>query len=299
MSNRYKQQVALLIRIMPSVYRIRDFAVHGGSAINLFYKNMPRYSVDIDLTYIPIKPRQESLDNINLNLKTLKGYIERSIPGIHVIHKSKILKLQCTTAGATVKIEVNGIKRGLLGETKDRVLCQKAQQEFQMGCTARIVSFSQLYGGKIAAALGRQHPRDLFDCKYMDLASFEEVKKGLMLCLLGSDKPIIESLHPNSIDQSEALVNQFDGMSDIPFTYDDYNSAREDLIQTVNSHLTKEDRNFLISFEKGLPDWSLCCAGNLSKYSSVQWKLKNIERLKASNPKKFEAGIKKLKDAIG
>jgi hypothetical protein len=88
-------------------------------------------------------------------------------------------------------------------------------------------------------------------------------------------------------------------MSDIPFTYNDYNSARKDLIQTVNSHLTKEDRNFLISFEKGLPDWSLCCAGNLSKYSSVQWKLKNIERLKASNPKKFEAGIKKLKDAIG
>lgn len=52
MRDKYKKQVALLIRIMPSVYRIKEFAVHGGTAINLFHKNLPRYSVDIDLTYI-------------------------------------------------------------------------------------------------------------------------------------------------------------------------------------------------------------------------------------------------------
>ena len=60
MNDIYKKQVALLIRIMPSVYRIKDFAVHGGTAINLFHKNMPRYSVDIDLTYIPVQERAES-----------------------------------------------------------------------------------------------------------------------------------------------------------------------------------------------------------------------------------------------
>ena len=49
MRDKYKNQVALLIRIMPSVYRIKEFAVHGGTAINLFHKNLPRYSVDIDL----------------------------------------------------------------------------------------------------------------------------------------------------------------------------------------------------------------------------------------------------------
>ena len=74
-----------------------------------------------------------------------------------------------------------------------------------MTCKARTVSYSQLYGGKIAAALSRQHPRDLFDCKYMDTTSFCDVKDGFILCLLGSDKPIIESLHPNAIDQTEAL----------------------------------------------------------------------------------------------
>ena len=72
MKDRYKKQVALLIRIMPSVYRIKDFAVHGGTAINLFHKNMPRYSVDIDLTYIPIADRDSSLKSINQKLQEVR-----------------------------------------------------------------------------------------------------------------------------------------------------------------------------------------------------------------------------------
>lgn len=296
MNNIYREQVALLIRIMPSVYRIKEFAVHGGSAINLFYKDMPRYSVDIDLTYIPIKPRQESLDDINNKLSELKGYIERSVPGIHIIPKPKVWKLQCTLGSATVKIEVNGTKRGLLGETVDKHLCKKAQEEFQMTCIARTVSYTQLYGGKIAAALARQHPRDLFDCKYMEYDSFDDVKDGLMLSLLGSDKPIVESLNPNPIDQSEALENQFSGMTDIPFSYEDYENTRKQLVKNVNDSLTNDDRDFLISFEEGAPEWSKCSAGELSGYPSIQWKLKNIERLKEANRKKFNEGIVKLKN---
>lgn len=169
MNDIYKKQVALLIRIMPSVYRIKDFAVHGGTAINLFHKNMPRYSVDIDLTYIPIQEREKSLETINEHLKTLKANIEKSVPGIKVIPKYDVLKLQCTLRGATVKIEVNGTKRGIIGATEDKMLCDKAQQEFSMACKARTVSYSQLYGGKITAALSRQHPRDLFDYKYMEI----------------------------------------------------------------------------------------------------------------------------------
>jgi predicted nucleotidyltransferase component of viral defense system len=94
MNNIYHRQVALLIKIMPSVFRIKDFAVHGGTAINLFHKNMPRYSVDIDLTYIPIQDRKTSLDTINEHLVELKIMIERSIPGIHIVHKPDVWKLQ-------------------------------------------------------------------------------------------------------------------------------------------------------------------------------------------------------------
>ncbi len=298
MKDKYRKQVALLIRIMPSVYRIKEFAVHGGTAINLFHKNMPRYSVDIDLTYIPIQDRNTSLQTINDRLLEVKKSLERTIPGIVVIPKPNVWKLLCTLGEATVKIEVNGTKRGILGDTVDMPLCEKAKAEFSMGCKARTVSFSQLYGGKITAALSRQHPRDLFDCKYMDITSFDDVKDGFMLCLLGSDKPIIESLMPNEIDQTDALEKQFEGMSDVAFGYDDYKQARLRLIELVQNGLTEDDKNFLLSFEEGTPDWTICCAGDLSCYPSVQWKLLNIKKLKESNTKKYEQGIKKLQDFL-
>lgn len=299
MNSAYKEQVRLLIRIMPLIYNIKDFAVHGGTAINLFHKDMPRYSVDIDLTFIPIMGREESIDRINEHLCRLKADIERAVPGIRVVHKPEVWKLQCHLNGTAVKVEVNGTNRGLLGESEELELCQSAQHEFGMTCKARVVSFSQLYGGKIATALGRQHPRDLFDCKYMEAKSFDEVKGGLMLCLLGSDKPILESLSPNAIDQSEALANQFAGMSDIPFSYADYEETRKNLVKGVNECLTESDKAFFVSFEQGTPDWSLCGAGDLSRFPSVKWKQQNILRLKKSNPRKFQSGIEKLREHFG
>ena len=298
MNEAYKKQVALLIRIMPLVYKFKDFAVHGGTAINLFVKNMPRYSVDVDLTYLPIKNREESLQEINNHLIALKQLIEKAIPGIRVIHKPAIWKLLCTHGDAMVKIEVNGTKRGIIGEVEDRELCEKAQNEFQMGCVARIVPFSLLYGGKIAAALGRQHPRDLFDYKYMEIESFADVKNGLIFYLLGSDKPLIESLQPNPIDQKQALENQFQGMSDVPFEYADFEATRMELIEKVNKSLNEIDREFLLSFESVSPDWEKCCAGNLSSYPSIQWKLKNIQTLKETNFSKFNKGVEKLKQFL-
>lgn len=295
MNEIYRKQVALLIRIMPLIHKINDFAVHGGTAINLFIKDMPRYSVDLDLTYLPLKNREESLQEINNHLLSLKQQIEKAIPGIRVVHKPSTLKLLCTKNDAMVKIEVNGIKRGIIGTVEDWALCDKAQKEFNMGCVARTVPFSLLYGGKIAAALSRQHPRDLFDYKYMEIESFDEVKNGFMFNLLGSDKPFIESLQPNRINQEQALENQFKGLSVVSFDYADFESARTELIEKVNKNFTHTDRKFLFSFESGSPDWVKCCAGDLNAYPSIQWKLKNILTLKQTNPSKFNDGVEKLR----
>ena len=294
MNEMYRRQVALLIRVMPLVFKIKDFAVHGGTAINLFHRNLPRYSVDIDVTYIPIEDREQSLTSINSHLAELKVAIEKAVPGIRVIHKPDVWKLQCTKEGTTIKIEVNGTKRGILGGVERIQLCSKAKAEFGMTCYANIVSWSQLYGGKIAAALSRQHPRDLFDCRGITIDEFNDVKDGFMMCLLGSDKPIIESLNPHPIDQQEALQNQFEGMTDEPFGYDDYKQSRENLINVVNSSLTDIDKEFLVSFEAGNPDWSRCCVGNLSHFPSIKWKLQNIAKLKGKNPEKYNEGLGKL-----
>lgn len=299
MNERYRKQVALLIRMMPLIFRVKDFAIHGGTALNLFHRNMERYSVDIDITYIPLRGRRSSLNEINNHLSTLKCSIERAMPNINIVHKSEAGKLFCTNDGIVVKLEVNGIKRGILGETEQVALCEKAKNEFGVSCWANIVPWSQLYGGKIVAALSRQHPRDLFDCRNLTDADFYSVKNGFILNLLGSDKPIVECLNPNPINQKDALENQFYGMTDMPLGYVDYERAQRNLLQIVNKNLTPNDKRFLLSFEIGQPDWKDCCAGDLSRFPSVQWKVQNIRTLQQKNPGKYQAGIAKLQEYLG
>lgn len=294
MNRMYRQQVELLLRIIPTLEEVDSFAVHGGTAINLYTLDLPRYSIDIDVTYTPIKPREESFSDIHKNLAIVKEKVKTVIPDITVTEKPN--KIYCTRKGVMVKIEVSGTKRGLIEPALVKPLCNAAQKEFETANKARIVSLSQLYGGKITAALDRQHPRDLFDIKLMFdfITNFDQIKRGFLYCLLGSDRPIIESLHPNRVDHQETLVKQFAGMTRIPFSYNDYEETRDKLIDFINSNLSIQDKEFLIAFEAGK---------NLSRYTeyqaylnfpSVQWKIQNISKLKEINPTKHRRSVEKL-----
>jgi predicted nucleotidyltransferase component of viral defense system len=297
MNKLYEEQVRLLLRILPVIYREEDFAVHGGTAINLFIKNLPRYSVDVDLTYIPLAPREESLAEIDKKLAAISQQLRRAVPGVNI--RPVPNKLLCTLGRSTVKIEVNGIKRGIIGPTIEMPLCEKAQAVFGMYCKARIVPLEQLYGGKIVAALSRQHPRDLFDYNYMDTNNIGGLKRGFIFALLGSNKPFIEYLSPSFISQQEALENQFRGMTDIPFTYENYENARIQLIAFINSMLSEEDKAFLVDFEEGRPKWEKSAYIDFKDFPSVQWKLINVNKLKTQNPVKHRKEVEKLKSYFG
>lgn len=291
----YKEKVELLLRIMPIIMDQGVFALHGGTAINLFIKDLPRYSVDIDLTYIPVEERSQSLDNINNHLSNIEVKIKRTLRGTQVIHNVETCKLLCEYHGKQVKIEVNKTKRGIIGgEIITMGLSEKAQEQFEMYCEADIVPLTSLYGGKIAAALSRQHPRDLFDVKYMDFP-IEKCREGLIFNLLSSDKPIYESLSPNLLDQREAMKNQFEGMSEIEFSYDDFETTRLKLIKEVNEILTESDRDFLINFELGEPDWGKYEFCYFQNYPSIKWKFQNILKLAKSNREKLSHNVRKLK----
>jgi predicted nucleotidyltransferase component of viral defense system len=295
LNEEYKERVRLLLRIIPVVSKIDCFAIHGGTAINLFVQNLPRYSVDIDITYIPVKAREETLSAIKRHLNEVKNKIKMLIPGIVVQEKPN--KLICTYLGIFVKIEVNDVKRGVIADTVVMPLCRAAQDSFDVFCEAKIAPLSQLYGGKMTAAFDRQHPRDLFDVKYMFdyIKSFDEVRQGFMFCLLGSDRPIVEMLSPNLIDQRETLDNQFAGMTTVPFSYDDYEKTRLSLIEYVNNNLTDSDKQFLISFEEGTPEWEITDYSKFKDFPSVRWKLININKLKENNPKKHKQEIERLR----
>ncbi|MDI7865297.1 nucleotidyl transferase AbiEii/AbiGii toxin family protein [Rhizobiaceae bacterium n13] len=63
--DQYMRQVNLLVRTLPLIARHEAFALKGGTAINLFYRNMPRLSIDIDLTYLPIEDRETTVKSID------------------------------------------------------------------------------------------------------------------------------------------------------------------------------------------------------------------------------------------
>jgi hypothetical protein len=231
---------------------------------------------------------------IHKNLSVIKERVKAIIPNVVISEKPN--KIYCSQKGIMVKIEVSGTKRGLIEPYELKTLCEKAQNDFETSNKAKIVSLSQLYGGKITAALDRQHPRDLFDVKLMFdfVTDFAQVKKGFLYCLLGGDRPIIESLSPNRIDQQETMIKQFSGMTDIPFSYSDYEETREKLVAFINSNLTQQDKEFLIAFESGNELSQFVDYQEYLQFPSVQWKLQNINKLKEINPIKLKDNISKL-----
>ena len=290
----YAQKAELLLRLVPIVMEEDVFAIHGGSAINLFLKDLPRYSVDIDLTYTPLADRATSIADINQHLKSICDKAKRAFKGMRIVPKFDTCKLLCEYHGRQVKVEVKQTKRGIVGgDVLTLPLSDKAQNEFSLYCEAKIVPLTQLYGGKIAAALSRQHPRDLFDVKYMNLP-LTDCREGLIFCLLGSDRPIHESLTPSFIDQREAMANQFDGMTNVAFTYDDFETTRSQLVDDVKSLMTEADRRFLISFESGKPEWNSYEFEYFKNYPSVQWKLLNLQKLAKQDPQKLNEEVSKL-----
>lgn len=90
----YRQQVSLLLSVLPEVAKENCLALHGGTAINLFVRDMPRLSVDIDLTYLPIEDRESSLKHIAEALERIKANIEKVVRGARITPRLSDGKLQ-------------------------------------------------------------------------------------------------------------------------------------------------------------------------------------------------------------
>jgi hypothetical protein len=144
----YRQQVALLLSVLPEVAKEKCFAVHGGTAINLFVRDMPRLSVDIDLTYLPIEDRETFLKNIAEALERIKASLEKIIPGVHITPRLGAGKLQISANKVDIKLEVNLVNRGALADPKEMPLCEKAQNEFEAFLTMPVVPVGQLFGAR-------------------------------------------------------------------------------------------------------------------------------------------------------
>lgn len=300
-NSKYFKQAELLVQVIPYVEMEKDFALKGGTAINLFIRNVPRLSVDIDLTYLPIEDREITLNNIGDALLRIANRIEGRLIG------SKITKIRLPGSNHTSKliverletkiiIEPNLTLRGSVFPPALKKLSPEAEKLFEQSVSTLVMSNADVYGGKICAALDRQHPRDLFDVKILleNEGITEEIRKAFIIYLASNNRPISELLKPNYLDISLAFTEEFEAMTENVVSYNELIETRQRLISIINTNLTSSERQFLISLKQGEPDWKLLNLPGIEQLPSIKWKILNIRKMEQNKHRQQLESLKKV-----
>ena len=299
---RYRQQVELLVRTLPSVASEDVFALKGGTAINLFVRDLPRLSVDIDLTYLPVKPRDESLTEIDETLQRIGKSISETLPDLRVLpsrlaKEGTLNRLIVRSPHAQIKIEVKPVMRGCVFEPTIMAVSEKVEDQFSFAETL-VVSRDDLYAGKLVAALDRQHPRDLFDVR--DLLANEGIsdtlRQAFLVYILSHNRPAAEVLAPKRKDIEQEFQNNFVGMTTAPVRIEDLIAAREQMIEIVVGQMPQEHREFLIGVEQGDVRWQLADLQEVAELPAVRWKLSNLDKVSPDRRETFAANLAAIWD---
>ena len=293
----FEAQAALLVRALPYVAAETCFALKGGTAINLFIRDLPRLSVDIDLVYLPVADREASLLEIRSALGRIAQNIRKAIPGSIVTENaaSDGTRIVVRSRSAQIKIEVTPVLRGTVHPAELRTVCRSAEERFGFA-EIQVVSFADLYAGKMVAALDRQHPRDLFDVQYL-LANegiSDTLFQTFLAYILSHNRPTHEVLLPHLKNIKQAFEQEFVGMTTEEPSLDALIAARVKLLSEIRAHLDERTIRFLISFHKLNPDWTLLATPDISNLPAIRWKLMNLALLQAKQPEKYKAMIHEL-----
>ena len=300
-SEQYRRQAALLVRTIPLVATETCFALKGGTAINLFVRDMPRLSVDIDLTYLPVEDRASSLANIDAAMQRLEKKIREGLRGARVTSSTLrpeniVSKIFVEEGGVQIKIEVTPVLRGCVYEPKTLSVSRSVEAQFGFA-EIQVVSFADLYAGKLVAALDRQHPRDLFDVR--DLLANEgigpDLRKAFVVYILSHNRPMAEVLAPARLDITQEFTRGLEGMTETAVTLNDLLRTREEFIEELVRKMPDEHRRFLLSVKEGKPEWKLLDIPHIEKLPAVQWRLQNLAKADA---KKRELLLGNLRKAL-
>ena len=304
MNQVYFDTARLMTQVAPLVFVDDIFALKGGTAINLFIRDMPRLSVDLDLVFTDYTlPRERALEQIAAALRQSaerlksQGFQTHTVPAMDASET----KLLVRRGNIEVKIEVNFVMRGTLHPVRAASLTGKAREALLADLELPVASLEDVYGGKLVAAMDRQHPRDLFDV--MQLFAHEGITPGIrrafVVYLASHNRPVHEVLFPVLRDISQDYERTFKGMTAEPVALPDLLATREQLIRQIQEGLDQNERKFLLSLVQNTPDWDLLGFAHLKELPGPQWKLRNLSQLAKANPSKFDEQAKALADLFG
>jgi len=294
MHEHYRDQVRLLLRVLPDIAVEQVFALKGGTAINLFYRDMPRLSVDIDLTYLPVSDRDTALQGIDAALDRILAAFTARNPRMQARRVAgggnNDTRIMLSDGPVQVKIETSPVMRGTVYPPELMSVSDAVMDAFGFA-EMTVLAFEDLYAGKLHAALDRQHPRDLFDVKglYETEGLTDALFRVFMVYAAASPRPLHELLAPQSPLDTALYDAEFLGMTREPVALDALRDTRTRLHGDIRDRLTGDIAEFLLSLHDGAPDFGRLGLPGAARLPAIRWKLLNLQRLKHENPDKHAA----------
>ncbi|QFT93381.1 hypothetical protein FIU86_11065 [Roseovarius sp. THAF9] len=233
--------------------------------------------------YLPMHARPDALAGIDAAMKRIAKNIQTEIRGARVtphIKDGTVLRLLVAADRTQVKIEVSPVLRGVVNEPSIQAVVVEVEDAFGFAET-NVVSFEDLYAGKLVAALDRQHPRDLFDVRdlFANEGLTDELRRTFLVYLLSHNRPMGEVLSGRVKDLADEYRDGFEGMTETAVPIEELVETQKRLIDELIGKMPAKHRTFLLGFERGEPDWALLGIPHASDLPAVRWRQQNLDGL--------------------
>jgi predicted nucleotidyltransferase component of viral defense system len=283
-----------VLDVLPFIAEEKIFALKGGTAINFFIRDLPRLSVDIDLTYCPVEARDLTLEKSNQAFSRIIDKLKSRL-GVHIVlQKDKrgdfISKIDVQSKNAQIKIEPNFVFRGTIYPVCEVEAQPRVVEKLERTVKMQLLSLEDLYAGKLCATLNRQHPRDLFDMKLLleNEGLSDETRTAFVVYLASDSRPMNELLNPNIQDFSVGYKSEFSGMTDMVIGTEELMSIRDYLCKNIVNMLSDNEKQFLLSLVNMQPKWDLLTLPvDIKELPSIKFKLMNLEKMESKKRQKY------------
>lgn len=286
--SRYADRVKLLVEILPTLAGEKRFALKGGTAINLFEHDMPRLSVDIDLTWLPVGEFANDAQEISAALAGIGEKLRSGPLRLRVqasgTEETGIHRLIASRGRSRVQIETTPVMRGTVHPVRTMTVQPGVERAFGF-VEMQVLDFADLYAGKLAAALSRQHPRDLFDIRPLleEGRLNDRLWRTFLVYLISTPKPAAEILAPKEPQDFERMFAvHFQGMTREPVSSASLLEVLARLLRRISELLDRRSRTFLESIEREAPDFNLIELPNAAELPGVRRKLANLGQRSAA-----------------
>jgi predicted nucleotidyltransferase component of viral defense system len=301
MKQAYLDVVRLLVRVAPVVFSVPGFALKGGSAINLFIRDLPRLSVDLDLVFTDhTVDRDQALATISSGVHTIAERAQAMGLQTHVPLRQNRdeAKLLIRQGRIEVKIEINQVLRGTLLPVGTVRMTPAARDQLKADLRLPVLAMEELYAGKLVAALDRNHPRDWFDILLLlrNEGLTPSIRRCFVAYLAAHNRPPHEILFGVEKPLAESFEREFSGMTTLTVSAADLEQAQARVRYELPRLLNVDERRFLETLVRGDPEWFRLGIVHLARMPAIRWKLANLERLRDENPRKFKKQLTMLID---